>query len=990
MQTLYLIDGHAQFYRAYHAIRNPMSSPVTKEPTNATFGFIDMLLKLFRVCEPDYVAVAYDISGDRETFRSELYPEYKATRSETPSDLVPQMERCLNVLRAIGVPVLAAERYEADDVIATIARRIGRETPEIRVRIVSKDKDLQQLLVPSEKKGKTETGGVEMFDVHDEKLIDVERLREDKGVTPEQVVDMLALMGDTSDNIPGVPGVGIKTAAQLISEFGTLDAVLEEATAEKPKMDWKIKGKRRENIAASADQLGLSKKLVTLVDDVDLNFELDDASASSFDLPALLPILKELGFNRHQDELKALVGEEALADAGGAPSSARPSGFGGGEDGTLFGGGHDEDEGGDGGGGRGGANGAGGEYETVLDAEGLGALAEALRSAKGPIAFDTETNHLRARRAELVGMSFSVEAGRAWYVPVKGPEGEDVLGAESVLGELGPILEDASVRKTGHNLKYDTIVMRRAGVTLRGIVDDTMVSSYLIDASRSSHSMDALAQAELGVTCVSLKDLIGTGKKQITFDAVPLDKATEYAAEDADVSLRLHERLSKRVRDLGLGPLFEELELPLVSVLAELEYNGIRVDASVLHEQREELGGRIDALRGEIVEAAPREFNPDSPVQLRGVLFNKPDDDEPGLGISTKGIRKTKTGHSTDAETLQKLAEDPEVDSELPRLMVDYRQLTKLVNTYLVALEDEILEETGRIHASFNQTVAATGRLSSSDPNLQNIPIRTEVGRRIRKAFVAEDGCVLVSADYSQIALRVLAHLSRDENLIGAFCEGADIHRAVAAQIHGVPESKVTKEQRAGAKQVNFGIVYGITAYGLARRIGISSSEASEIIEGYKARFTGIARYLEECVRQARDLGYVSTILGRRRPIPDIEDRNAQRRSLAERMAINTAVQGSAADLIKLAMLRIHRELRPWMWEAGAGASDALPDAIGGNLEEVKMLLQIHDELVFECPAELGDEVAGWIRGMMESAMEMRVPLRVETGLGRDWFEGEK
>ncbi len=976
LQNLYLIDAHAQFFRAYHAIRTPMSSPVTKEPTNATFGFVGMLLKLLTNHDPDYIAVAYDASGDRATFRSELYPDYKANRDAPPDDFKPQAERCLNILRALDIPVLGVEGYEADDVIATLAKQIGEDTPNVKVRIVSKDKDLQQLLAESTTTNGNPTGGVDMFDVHTEAEINTKTLYNDKGITPNQVVDMLALMGDTSDNVPGVPGIGPKTAAQLIAEFRTLDAIIEEATADKPKTDWKIKGKRRENIAAAAETLPLSKQLVTLIDDVPLEFSMDDAAVSSFNLPALLPILKELGFNRYQDELRSLVGSDALEDANTttAPSSA-PEGF-------LFDTNH--------------ANNkdqpaknpkpADADYTVITKKADLEKLAKDLAKRTKPFAIDTETTDLKARRAQLVGISISTDPGTGVYIPTQSPDNRKHLNTDTTLDILRPVLEDPSIPKTGHNLKYDTIVLRNHGVTLRGVIDDTMVTSYLIDSERSSHALDKLALAILNHNCIPIKDLIGSGKNQKRFNEVLLEDAAPYAAEDADIALRLHQTLAKKLTDLGLAPLLHNLELPLIDALAELEYNGITVDPDILEQQRDQLSKQIEQLRNDILDAAPREFNPDSPVQLRTILFNKPSDEEPGLGLPTKGIKKTKTGHSTDAETLQKLADNPDIDSPIPRLIVEHRQLTKLVNTYLAALHDDIDPDTGRIHASFNQTVAATGRLSSSDPNLQNIPIRTDIGRNIRKAFVAPEGTRLVSADYSQIELRILAHLSQDDNLIAAFKEGQDIHRAVAAQINDVPPSKVTNEQRSSAKQVNFGIVYGITPYGLARRIGISSDEAANIIDSYKERFPGITSFLEECIQQARDLGYVSTILGRRRPIPDIEDRNQQRRSLAERTAINTVVQGSAADLIKLAMLDIHQRLR---LDTNDQLPDDTPDPIRDNRADIKMLLQIHDELVFEAPEPIANDTAKWIKHRMENAMHLTVPLTVETTTGTNWFEGK-
>lgn len=966
MKRLYLIDGHAQFFRAYHAIRTPMTSPVTKEPTNATYGFVGMLLKLFRECTPDYVAVAIDVSGDRGTFRSEIYPAYKATRDEPPENLPVQIQRCLSILEAAKIPVLGVEGFEADDVIATLADELKGE--DVAIRIVSKDKDLAQLL---------ERERVEMYDVPSDTPTTVETLAVGKGVTPAQVIDMLALMGDTVDNVPGVPGIGPKTAAQLIQQYGSLDALLSDAE--------NIKGKRGENIRSHAEMLETSRELVTLRHDVPIDFALKRAAIGSFDMAALMPILKELGFNRYQEDLKSLAGTK------GEP--ARGSQSDGEADGTLFATAPE----------AGALETPSGDYTCVKTREQLEEMVGALKKAEC-VAMDTETTSLLPMSAQLVGLSFAVEPEAGWYVPVRSPEPESHLDEETVIGALKPVLEDPSVDKTGHNLKYDILVLRACGVRVRGVSSDiahaedikesvgvkagskkatngfdSMIASFLIDASRSSHSLDNLSLAILNHACTPISDLIGTGKKQRTFDTVTLDRATMYAAEDADISLRLRNELKGQLEAMGLETLFRRVELPLTDVLAELQWNGIRVDPGELDAQAERLNARIGELRDEIADASPRDFNPDSPKQLQSVLFNKPGDAEPGLGL--KPLKKTKTGYSTDVEVLEKLAGDPDVESPVPGLIVEYRQLTKLVGTYLTALKEAINPKTGRVHASFNQTVAATGRLSSSEPNLQNIPIRTDLGREIRRAFVAEAGHVLIGADYSQIELRVLAHMSGDDNLIEAFNEGQDIHRAVAAQIHGVNPDEVTGEQRSGAKMVNFGIVYGITPYGLARRLGVSNDEASTIIDEYKARFPGITTFLQACIDQAKEHGYVTTMLGRRRPIPEIDARNPNRRSLSERMAINSVVQGTAADLIKLAMLDLHARLSP--------SAGHLRDEKPPELEGVRMLLQIHDELVFECPKGIAEAARDLIVARMEAAMVLDVPLVVESSISENWFEGK-
>ncbi len=1047
--TLYLVDAFAQFFRAYHAIRTPMTSPVTKEPTNLTFGFLGMMLKLLRGGgrmggPPTYVALATDASSDTGTFRSQLYPAYKATRPPAPNDLPPQVDRCLRTLETLGVPVVGCPGFEADDVIATLVTSLTREHPDLRVRIVSKDKDLKQLLGPR----------VEMFDAHTEELITSESFTRDTGLTPSQVIDYLALMGDTSDNVPGVPGVGPKTAAELVREHATLDGVLANADH--------IKGKRGESIRASANVLALSRQLVTLRHDAPAVLDLEACRPAQFKLDALLPILRELGFNRYQDETRALMGEPSRAPgtAPNVPSTtaakdsssrasptaptapisptapARPRARARAVDhqqGSLFGAmssptastsstgdvalnatnraddaTHAVAE----------AQNpasdpaalspnAGGpspafwpsaprepnpNYRTVRTPTELRDLVDELSSAD-VFALDTETTGLSPLRDHLCGLSFSTRAGTGVYVPVRSPTPREHMDQATVLDALRPVLERPLVRRCGHNLKFDALVLRHAGVRLAGfndapphpaddagpIASDSMIASYLIDASRSSHALDSLALSLLNHTNIPISELIGSGAQQRTFDSVPIDLATQYAAEDADIALRLMELMRPQLRALGLMPLFGDVEMPLVEVLVELQHNGILVDRAELARQRERLTLAASALRTRIDDEAHaslgRTFNPDSPKQLSVALFNKPTDTEPGLGL--KPLKKTKTGFSTDVEVLEALAEDPGVSTKIPALITDYRQLTKLVNTYLVSLDDEINPDTGRIHASFNQTVAATGRLSSSDPNLQNIPIRTDMGREVRRAFVAPPGRVLVAADYSQIELRLLAHLSRDPALIEAFHNDQDIHVAVAAQINHVELGAVTREQRNAAKMVNFGIVYGITPFGLARRLGVPTQEAATIIDGYKRRFAGITTFLQECVEQARSRGYVETMLHRRRPIVDIESNQPQRRALAERMAINSVVQGSAADLIKLAMVDLHRRIVA----AKSDPADALHD--------VRMLLQIHDELVFEAPAEAAEAARAFIVERMASAMTLSVPLKADSSIASNWYDGK-
>lgn len=950
-EVLYLIDGHAQFFRAYHAIRTPMTSPVTKEPTNATFGFVGMLLKVLRDKKPDYLAVAIDASGDRGTFRSQIYQEYKAHRPPPPEDLGPQVERCVSLLKTIGVPVLAVEEVEADDTIATIAKRLSHEGNGVLVRIVSKDKDLMQLLEP---------GRVELYDPYTDELITADTLREKFNVEPHQVVDMLALMGDAVDNVPGVEGVGQITAAKLISEYGSLDALMERAA--------EIKGKRGERLRAAAATLPMSRRLVTLRDDVEVNFDLAQAARERLQLEKLEPVLRELGFHRHRDDLLKLIGHGNAE----APKQDQSEDF---AAETLFG--H-----------LAAAEGPmshrhNAQYRAITTRAELDDLVAQLAGAD-LVAIDTETTSLSPTLCKLCGVSFSIEPCTGVYIPTCSPEPVSHLDERTVLDALRPILENPDIRKTGHNLKYDLLVLRRHGVELRGVVFDSLIASFLIDSSRSSHGLDSLALALLNHSCIPISDLIGTGKKQRTFDTVSLERATQYAAEDADIALQLHNALAPQIKAMGLSDLFENVEMPLVETLAELEWNGVLIDPDELDRQAARLNARIAELRERINNEAPHPFNPDSPKQLGAVLFNPPDHPtDPGLGI--KPTKKTKTGNSTDIEVLEKLAADDSITSPIPQLIVEYRQLTKLVGTYLVALKDAINPETKRIHASFHQTGAATGRLSSSDPNLQNIPIRTDIGREIRKAFIAPPGRMLIAADYSQIELRLLAHLSRDEALTRAFREGADIHRAVAAQIHNIPPDQVTPRQRDGAKMVNFGIVYGITPYGLARRLGVSNDEAATIIDDYKKRFPGITTFLAECIEQAKRYGYVETILKRRRAVPQIHARNPQQRALGERIAINSVVQGSAADLIKIAMIDLHRRLsdwtRPWRLKHSGTAEPEVPGVL--------MLIQIHDELVFEAPEENAEAARRLIVERMEHAMELRTPLVVESAVARNWFEGK-
>lgn len=939
-KQFYIIDGYAQIFRAYYAIRGGMLSPVTSEPTHVVFGFTGMLLKLFENYQPDYVAVALDAPG--KTFRDELFDEYKANREAMPEDLKAQIPRVLDLLDRFGIPRIGCPGFEADDVIATIVDRLANDPAyeDVHIRIVSKDKDLEQLL--SER--------VEMFDVHKDTSLDVAGLQESKGIRPEQVVDVLALMGDQADNVPGVMGIGPKTAAKLVQEFGSIEGIL--ANLEQ------IKGKRRENLEAARDQLELARELVQLRRDAPIDFSLADAQAGRVELQALLQLFQELGFNRYQREVRRLFGDgadaEAAAETGGsAPPEAAGAAARSGTAETAAA-----------------AEPAleptavpAGEYRAVTTIEELKALVVTLREQE-IVSIDTETTGL-GTDAQLCGISLAWRPGEAVYVPVRSQNPAEHLDLATVVAVLGPVLSDPQVAKCGHNVKFDAGVLLRSGIRLRGVAFDSMLAGQLLDPSQSSHKLDHMVERLLGVAMTPITQLIGAGDDEIAMDQVPLAEIVHYAAEDADMTLRLYGALAPTLANSGMDRLMREVEAPLAVVLAEMEHCGIVCDPDELARQGEALSARVEELRAEVQRLAGHEFHLDSPQQLAEVLFDR-------LGL--KVVKKTKTGRSTDIEVLTKLAseEDPADPRTLvPGLIIEYRRLTKLINTYLGNLRDAVNEKTQRIHTTFHQLVTATGRLASQGPNLQNIPVRSDVGRQVRKAFKAPEGHVLICADYSQIELRILAHLSEDQGLIEAFEQDLDIHTAVASQVFNTPPEDVTSEQRVHAKTINFGIIYGVTPYGLARRIaGLDVSGAARLIADYKERFPGIETFLQRCVQQALEEGWVSTLLGRRRAVPEIQSSNRNRRSLGERLAINSVVQGSAADLIKVAMVNVGERL----------AREELP---------TKLLLQIHDELIFETPAEYAEDHAELVRDEMERAMQLRVPLKAEAGIGTDWMEAK-
>ncbi|MBN1436793.1 MAG: DNA polymerase I [Sedimentisphaerales bacterium] len=906
-KSLYIVDGHAQIYAAYYAPMGGQLSSPSGEPTKATLIFTTMMQKLVRQRRPDYLVVTMDAKGP--TFRHEMYADYKATRPPMPEDLPKQIERIEQILTAMGVVIVRKEGYEADDLIGTLAKR-GR-AEGLDVYICSKDKDLEQLL----------TDGVVMYDVKKGEEHGVQWLAQEKGIAPGQVPDVLALQGDTSDNIPGVPDVGPKTALQWIQKYGSVAGVIEHQD--------EIKGKRGENLRAGLEQLKLSLELTKINCEVPLE-ELDwEALAiGGADEKALAQLYTELGFKKLLTQLDEEV-VAAAAEAGGNEAlPAAPKEV---------------------------------KYVLVDNEQLLEQLAQVLAKQK-IFALDTETTGLNPVAAELVGLSFSWQAGLGYYLPIKGPMGAKCLDWELVRERLGGMLTDAKVHKVGQNIKYDMIVLERAGVKLAGVVFDTMVASYVLDSSRARHSMDSMAEDYLGYETIKIEALIGKGKNQLTFDMVDLGIATEYAAEDADITWRLYEYLNKRMTDDDLRRLFEQVEMPLVEVLAQMELNGVALDVPWLRKMSGQFSDRMGELLEDIYKQSGCEFNVDSPKQLAEVLFDK-------LGLkSTKRTSGGKSGaksRSTDQEVLEAL----QWEHPVPGMVLEYRKLAKLKNTYVDKLPTMICSDTKRVHASFNQTVTATGRLSSSNPNMQNIPIRSDKGQEIRRAFVpGQEGYVILAADYSQVELRFMAHLSGDEALIKAFKSGQDIHRYVAAQVYGKNPEDVTSDERAKAKGVNFGIMYGQTAYGLSRAIGVPVEEAQQFIDEYFGRYKDVQGFVERVIERAKKEGAVRTILGRRRPIQDLNSKNYNIRRLAERMAVNTVVQGSAADLIKLAMLALHKRI----------AKEQL---------EMRMLLQVHDELVFELPREKVDEYSEIVRQEMSRAMELKVPITVDVGWGENWLE---
>ncbi|HSW70482.1 MAG TPA: DNA polymerase I [Gammaproteobacteria bacterium] len=891
-----LVDGSSYLYRAFHAL--PSLANSEGFPTGAIYGVVNMLRKLLSEYKPEYMAVVFDAKG--KTFREELFPAYKAQRPAMPSELIQQIEPLHTLIKAMGLPLIMIEGVEADDVIGTLATLAAEK--EYSVLISTGDKDLAQLV--NEK--------VTLVNTMTNTFLKPQSVQEKFGVPPELIIDYLALIGDVSDNVPGVPQVGPKTAAKWLKEYGSLDQIMSQAAS--------FSGKVGETLRASLTYLPLSRTLVTIKKDLSLPLALSELRLKEPDTERLRRLFKELEFKNWLAALlesdAARLQEERLAQK---------------------------------------------SYETIYTVEALDQWCARLTKAKF-FAFDTETTSLNTMMATLVGFSFSTEAGAAAYLPV----GHDYPGApvqlprELVLKKLKPLLEDRQVAKVGHNLKYDIEVLAQAGITMQGIAFDTMLESYILDSASPNHDMHGLALKYLGQRTIHYEDLAGKGAKQITFNAIPLAEASSYAAEDADVTWQLHQFLYPRLeKEKGLQFIYEKIEMPLVPVLARMERHGVLIDANKLQLQSRELEKRLQVLEEQAIALAGKVFNLNSPKQLQQVLFED---------LKIPVLQKTPTGQPSTAEAvLQELAHD----YPLPELIIEYRGLSKLISTYTNKLPEQINPQTGRIHTSYNQTGAATGRLSSSDPNLQNIPIRTLEGRRIRQAFIAAPGYKILSADYSQIELRLIAHISEDPNLVAAFIQNQDVHQATAAEVFELALREVSSEQRRAAKAINFGLIYGMSAFGLARQLKIDRQDAQLYIDRYFQRYPQVKAYIERTKQKAHEQGYVETWWGRRLYLPELHSSQAMRQKAAERAAINAPLQGSAADIIKMAMIHLDAWLE-------------------NNKVDAKMIMQVHDELVVEVAEKELDRVLAAVKKQMTEVVSLTVPLTVSIGYGNNWDEAQE
>lgn len=895
---LVLIDGSSYFFRAFHAL--PPLTNSKGQPTGAIYGVANMVRRLIKDYKPEQIAVIFDAKG--KTFRDEWYPEYKAHRPPMPPELSNQFQPLIDILKAMGLPVLIIEGVEADDVIGTLASQASAHNRP--VLISTGDKDMAQLVNEQ----------VTLINTMSNQLLDIQGVKEKFGVSPEQIIDYLSLIGDKVDNIPGVNKCGPKTAAKWLEQYQTLDNLVLNANA--------ITGKIGEYLRESLSQLPLSKKLVTIKSDLDLPLSFAELYPQEPNQEQLLSLVRELEF---KNWLKELLGQNTTKTPSEAEQSLAAS-----ETGLA-------------------------NIEVITT---LGQLDSWLQQLEHCSFFciDTETTSLDPLRAEIVGIALAIEADKPAYIPLAHQDGTEQLNRENVLEILKPILENPKSGKLGQNLKYDYNVFKNHGIKLQGIVFDTMLESYVLNSSANRHDMDSLSLKYLGYKTISYEEVAGKGAKQLGFDQIPVAKAAPYAAEDADITLKLHQKLYPML-DERLKSVLSEIELPLITVLADMEYHGVLIDPAVLAEHGERLKERMQVLEQEAFALAGKPFNLNSPKQLQEILF-----DEQKLPV----LAKTPTGQPSTAESvLQDLA----YEYRLPAVILEYRSLSKLVSTYIDALPKRILEHTLRVHTSYNQAVAATGRLSSSEPNLQNIPIRSEEGRLIRKAFIAPENHVLLAADYSQIELRIMAHLSQDANLLKAFALGWDIHAATASEIFQIDLAEVDSEHRRRAKAINFGLIYGMSAFGLAKQLGIERQDAQFYMDSYFKRYPGVLDYMERTRTEAHEQGYVETLFGRRLYLPEINTRNMMRRKAAERMAINAPMQGTAADIIKKAMLAIAN------WQN----TQEKPQA--------KMIMQVHDELVFEVEKNAVETASQTIRTLMEQTVTLSVPLQVSIGTGSNWDE---
>jgi DNA polymerase-1 len=904
-KRLFLIDGSALFYRSYFAfIRNPLINS-KGENTSAVYGYTMYLMRIIMEEKPEYLAVVFD--HKEPTFRHEMYEPYKATREKMPEEMISQYPRIIEITKAFDVPLLEVPGYEADDVIGTLAKR--GEAEGLEVFMATSDKDMMQLLSPH----------IHMYSMRpgaDSEIIDEAYVKEKYGLTPSQIVDYLALMGDSSDNVPGVPKVGDKTARSLLQEFGTLENIYRN-------LDKITKKSIKESLKENRDKAELSKKLVTINTEVPLDIDWEAIRLTRMNPDHLVPLFEELEFRSLITKLYEYLGEAPQVDNKTFDLSKQ-------------------------------------DYHLVADESSLAELVKNLES-QSFFVFDTETTGLDAFRSDVIGIAFCWQPHRAYYVAFDHPDSK--LSREQVMTALKPIMERKSPEKGGQNIKFDALMLWQHDVAVQGISFDTMIANYLATSETRQNKLDALAEKYLGYKMIPIEELIGKrGKNQKSMTTVPLEEVTPYACEDADITFQLKEVLEKKLRETETEKLFKEVEMPLLEVLLDMEITGVKLDTEFLAQMSEELGKAAEALAAEIAEIAGEPFNLNSPQQLGAILFDKL---QIHKELGKRPPKRTATGqYSTAESTLLKFEKHPVVHK-----ILEYRKITKLKSTYVDALPSLISPRDGRLHTSYNQTIAATGRLSSSDPNLQNIPIRDERGREIRKAFIPGDAeHLILSADYSQVELRIMAHISGDEGLRQAFERGEDIHASTAAAIFGVPIDEVTPDMRRKAKEVNFGIIYGISRYGLAGRLDIPVDEAERIITNYFARFPKVNDYIRDTIAKTRETQYVTTLLNRRRYIPEILSRNATIRQNAERMAINTPIQGSAADLIKLAMIHIHQRIKKEGYAA-------------------KMILQVHDELVFEVPKKEVADVKEMVVYEMEHAMDLSVPLKVDVGVGANWLE---